>query len=315
LSRLDGTRKPVYVFWRERGPSGPDTEIRGEFWDLGRLEKTDPRFSSIDFTPVIDAASEGQWPARDRVFVLLNATAVDSPLPVEPTLHAIAVAPDRYAGKIVTVTGRFRGLNLFGDLPQPVAKSRWDFVIQSADAAVWITGLRPRGKDFDLDINSRVDSRRWVEVKGVVRHEGTLLWIEATAISGATAPAEAPVEVTVPPPPPENPPQVIFTAPLANDTDVERAAVVRIQFSRDMEGKSFTNHVRASYAGNVPQGAPAQPPAITVRYVEGARGIEIKFAAPLDRFRQVRIDLTEGIVSAVDNQPLKPYTLTFTTGG
>jgi hypothetical protein len=142
-----------------------------------------------------------------------------------------------------------------------------------------------------------------------------LTWIEGTTVALANAPTETPIEVTVPQVPRDSPPKVIFTAPLANETEVEPATVVRIQFSRDMDPKSFASHVRVSYTGNVPQGAPAQPPPVTVRYVEGSRGLELKFSAPLDRFRQVRVELTDGIQSAIDNQPLAPYTLTFMTGG
>ena len=39
-------------------------------------------------------------------------------------------------------------------LPTP---GKWDFVLQSADAAVWVSGLRPRGRGFELD---PVGSRR-----------------------------------------------------------------------------------------------------------------------------------------------------------
>ena len=315
LTRLASTPKPVYVFWKERGATNGNSEVRGEFWDLGRLERTDPRIASLDLTPMLDASSQGQWPGRDRLFVILNATTAESPLPEDPTLRAIALAPDQYSGHTVTITGRFRGANLYGDLPQPVAKSRWDFVIQSADAAVWIAGLRPRGKGFDLDVTSRVDTRRWLQITGIVRHEGALTWIDGTTLALANAPTETPIEVTLPQAPRESPPQVIFTAPLVNETDVEPTAIVRIQFSRDMDPKSFASHVRVSYAGNVPQGSPAQPPPVTVRYVEGSRGLELKFSAPLDRFRQVRVELTDGILSAIDNQPLAPYTLTFMTGG
>jgi hypothetical protein len=52
-----------------------------------------------------------------------------------------------------------------------------------------------------------------------------------------------------------------------------------------------------------------------VRYGEGNRSLEIKLAAPLDRYRQVKVELLEGITSALDNQPLAAYSLTFTTGG
>ena len=100
---------------------------------------------------MLEAASHGHWPPRDQVFVLIGATAVESPLPTEPTLRRVAIAPEHYADRAITIVGRFRGANLFGDLPQAPGKSRWDFVLQSADGAVWVTGLRPRGKGFDLD--------------------------------------------------------------------------------------------------------------------------------------------------------------------
>ena len=49
--------------------------------------------------------------------------------------------------------------------------------------------------------------------------------------------------------------------------------------------------------------------------VDGNRALEIRFASPLERYRTVKIDLLDGILSNIDNQPLPPYSLTFTTGG
>ena len=83
LSELDGTAKPVFVFWKDR-PGGSEGEIRAEFYDLGRMIEGDQRFSSYDFTPVIEAVSHGHWPARDQVFVLLGATYVSNPQPTAP---------------------------------------------------------------------------------------------------------------------------------------------------------------------------------------------------------------------------------------
>lgn len=314
LLKLAGTAKPVFVFWRD-SPSAPrNSEVRGEFWDIGRLERTDPRFSNVNFQPILDAASNGQWPSRERVFLILNAATAESPLPAEPSIRALALAPDQYLGKGVTVTGRFRGANLYADLPQAAAtRGRWDFVLQSADAAIWVTGVRPRGKGFDFDINSRLDTGRWVQVAGTVRREGPLAWIDATSIAAATAPAETTVEVALPPPPPPRP-EVVFSAPTPGETDAERAGPIRIQFSRDMDGRTFANRVRVSYTGAAAPGAPP-PPAFTLRYVDGNRALEIRFASPLDRYRTVKVDLLDGILSNVDNQPLPPYSLTFTTGG
>jgi hypothetical protein len=311
LTELAQTAKPVAVYWREQPSGGADTEIRGEFWDLGRLQKDDARLAGIDVGPLLQATNRGEWPARDRIFVILGATTADSPLPQEPSLRALALAADHYDGKSVTVIGRFRGANLFGDLPVPVAKCKWDFVIQSADAAIWVTGMRPRGKGFNLDPGARLDTGHWLQITGVVHNGDPLPWIEATAIAEGSAPtAEAIVEIPAAAVR-EPPPTIVFSAPVAADTDVERAAPVRIQFSRDMDPKSFAGQIKVSYVGG--QGAATAPP-FTFKYDEGTRALEITFGAPLDPFRQVKIELSNGIVSAGDNQPLAPWTLTFTTG-
>ena len=315
LMRLANTAKPVFVFWRDSASAPNNSEVRGEFWDMGRIERTDSRFSSVNFQPILEAATNGQWPARDQVFIILGASALASPLPDDPNLRALALAPERFIGKGVTVTGRFRGANLMADLPSGAGtKGRWDFVLQSADAAIWVSGVRPRGRGFDLDVNSRMDAGHWLKVAGTLRRDGALPWIEATSIAEASAPSEAVADVVVPPPP-QPLPEVVFSTPTAGETDADRAAPIKIQFSRDMDGRTFTGRVKLSYAGTAPEGAAAAPPAFTVRYLDGARGIEIKLAAPLDRFRTVKVDLLEGILSNVDNRPLAPYTLTFTTGG
>ena len=314
LFRLANTARPVYVFWREPPRVSSNAEIRGEFWDLGRLDRHDSRFAGIDFDPIVEATPGRTWPGRDQVFMITNASAVESPLPAEPSLRALALAPDSYVGKGVTVTGRFRGANLFADLPSAAGtKGRWDFVLQSADAAIWVTGIRPRGRGFDLDVNARMDAGRWLQVAGTLRREGALPFIEATSVTEAKAPTETAAVVTLPPPP-EAPPTVVFSAPTAGETDAERALPIRIQFSRDMDPKSFANHVRVSYVGPAPPNSP-EIPAMTVRYIEGTRALEIKPAAPLDRFRTVKVELVEGIVSNIDNMPLAAWSMTFTTGG
>ena len=315
LMRLTSTAKPIFVYFRESPNVPRDGEIRGEFWDVGRLERTDSRFASINFDAILETLPNRSWPARDQVFMLMNASAVESPLPSEPTLRALALAPEKYVGKGVTVTGRFRGSNLFADLPSSAGtKGRWDFVLQSADAAIWVTGVRPRGRGFDLDVNARMDAGRWLQVAGTLRREGALPFVEATSVAEGKAPNETAVEITLPPPPPEAPPTVVFSTPTADETDAERALPIRIQFSRDMDPKSFTNHVRVSYVGAAAPDAAALP-AISVRYIEGNRALEIKPSQPFDRFRTVKVDLLEGIVSNIDNMPLAPWSLTFTTGG
>jgi hypothetical protein len=301
----------VFVYWKDR-PARSDGEIRGEFWDLGRLNEDDPRFSGYDLRPALDAANAGRWPGRDQVFVVVGATLVDAPIPASPTVRAIALAPDRFADRTATVVGRFRGRNLYGDLPAPLNRSRWDFVLQSADAAIWVSGMRPRGRDFELDAGAKADTGRWLEVTGMVKTEGTRVWIEAESLELTAAAAEVPVEIVVPQIK-EPPPQVVFSSPIPDETDVERTSTVRLQFSRDMDGRTFNGRVRVSYAA--PAGANPAPeaPIFSATYREANRALEIRFAKPLERFQAVKVELLEGI-TATDGQPLPHWTLAFTTG-
>jgi hypothetical protein len=314
IAQVTGTTKPVFIYWREP-PTRSEGEIRGDFWDLGRMEDGDPRFASYDFGPVTAAASNGRWPARDRVFVILGASLVEAPLPTDPSLRSIALAPAEFENRGVTLVGRFHGRNLYGDLPQALNKGKWDFVIQSADAAMWVTGARPKGKDFELDPGARADTGKWVEVAGTVRRDGDLVWLEARTVKLATAPAETPIELTIPAAPPEPAPTVIFSAPIADDADVPRGVPVRLQFSRDMDGRSFRDRVRVRYTGPTPPGAtPPTPPQFVVRYDDGNRALEIRFVQPLERFQAVRVELLEGI-TAIGGAPLQPWSLSFSTGG
>jgi len=315
----DAPGRGIYVYWRER-PSRTDGEIRGEFWDLGRLSEGDPRFTAYDFKPLLENVTEGRWPPRDQLFVVLGGTAVEPVLADPPSLRAIALAPDKYEGRGVTISGRFRGRNLHADLASPLpAPTKWDFVIQSADASMWIGGLRPRGKGFELDPNARVDTGRWVQVAGTVRREGSRVWIEGREIELASAPTTQPADaaVDVPVTAPEPPPTVVFSAPVSDDTDVAPTGVVRIQFSRDMDARTFKDRVRVTYESAKPGMPPptgVAQPVYTFAYTVGSRGIEVKFTKPLERLQKVRIDLLEGI-TAIGGDPLKPWTLTFTTGG
>ena len=306
-----GSIPQVFVFWKER-PGRPEGEIRGEFWDLGRINSDDGRFAAYDFRSMLDVVTNGRWPSRDELFIIVGAVMMEPALPATATLRSIALAPDRYANQEVTVAGRFRGRNLYGDLPGPLNKSRWDFVLQSADAAVWTSGLQPRGDGFELDPGRRVDTGKYLAVTGTVRTEGNAVWIEAKSVALSEAPQEAPVDVTVVPATRPPPPTVVFSAPVPDETAVERDTAVRIQFSWDMDGRSFRNRVRVTYVAT-PQGPPPESPQFTATYNEGNRGLLIKFAAPLESSQTVRVDLLEGI-AATDGQALGPWSLTFSTG-
>ncbi len=114
-----------------------------------------------------------------------------------PSVRGLALDPLRFDGQSVTVSGRFRGRNLFGDQPASPARSKFDFVIQLADSSLWVVGRRPKGQGFDLNVDARVDTGRWLEVQGDVHTSKGLVWIEAIAIR-TTKPVSdtTPVETT-----------------------------------------------------------------------------------------------------------------------
>ena len=113
------------------------------------------------------------------------------------------------------------------------------------------------------------------------------------------------------------PPEVVFSAPTQDETDVLQTTTVRIQFSRDLDPATLKGHIRAHYleSQTVERGEPTTPTVdFTTQYSGANRVLEIRFAKPLERFRTLKVELLEGI-SGTDGQPLKPWTLTFSLGG
>jgi len=235
-----------------------------------------------------------------------------------PSVSALALDPLRYEDLNVTVTGRFRGRNLYGDQPDGPGRSRWDFVLQAGEASVWVVGRRPRGDGFSLDTAARVDTGRWLEVAGTVRFERGLVSLEATAIRAVAPPSVPPPSEPVAIVPVRGPaPEVLFSVPTAEQTDVPPGSSVRIQFSRDLDPDSLKGQVRVAYSGqqSAERSEPGPPAlAFATNYNAGQRVLEIRFERPLERFRAVRIELGDGI-RATDGVGLAPWTLTFTTGG
>jgi hypothetical protein len=286
---------------------GKEAELTGVYVDVGRLDRTDARMSA-DFGALSQRVLKRDWPAPGELLVVIVDTAVAAEPMNAPSVRHLALDPGRYIDAEVTVVGRFRGKNLYGDLPEAPGKGRWDFVLQSADASIWVTGRRPKGDGFDLNVENRIDAGRWLEVAGVVKEERGMAVLEATAIRVGRPPTESTPEAVVRVPVALPPPEVVFSAPTQGETDVEPAAKVRVQFSRDVREESLKGGIAIAYAG-----VAAPPPAFTVRYDAGRRVAEIVFAAPLSPFANVQVVLKETIVGT-DGQPMRPYTLAFTVG-
>jgi hypothetical protein len=304
----DGSDMRVVLADGVRAGSGP-VEVRGQLVDVGRLEFGDPRAGAAE------EREPDRWPRPgEELFIRITAVA-EAPSGASPSIRALALEPWRFEGQKVTVTGNFRGRNLFGDLPGAPGKSRYDFVLRGAEGAIWVSGIRPRGRGFDLDVDRRVDSDRWLEVSGTVQHERGLVVLDGGTITLAEAP-----DVTAPPEEPDTPPvpltpvEVVFSSPTEGEIDVSPATPVRIQFSRGLDEQSLAGQVRVSYVGPAEPGAVTSTLEVKLSYDAANRAIELRFSQPLQPFRTIRVEILEGL-AGFDGAPVVPWSLTFSVGG
>jgi hypothetical protein len=290
--------------------NGP-VELRGVLIDVGRLEPGDPRVGGF-----AEGRDTAPWPKPgEELFVRASAISEVPPAATTATIRAIALEPWKFDTQKVTVLGNFRGRNLFGDLPGAPGKSRYDFVLRGVEGAIWVTNLRPRGSGFDLDVNRRVDSDKWIEVTGTIVRERGLVSLEATKLTLAKAPqaTEAPAESAAPPTPLE-PVQVVFSSPSDGETDVSVAGAIRIQFSRGLNEKTMTGQLRVSYVGVAAAAGADAGLQFHASYDGANRALVLKMAQPFEAFRTVKVEILDGL-KAFDGAPVTPWSVTFSVGG
>ena len=283
-------------------------EVAGTFWDVGRLRPNDPRVADHGIAAMSERLLGKPWPSTGELRLLIADDTRRADAPEGTTIRTISLEPARYRDRTVTVTGRFRARNLFGDLPEAPGNTRDDFVLRSGDASIWIVGMEPKGNGFDFDVMARVDTNRWLQVTGVVGGGDHLATIEAESLAMVDRPAPAATREEAPRPERRLPAEVIFSAPTQDDTAVAVDALIRFQFSRDMNPDSFAGNVGAAYVGT--DGALD----LTAEYRSRNRVLNVQFAEPLLPYRPVTVTLGDGI-EAVDGAALIPYTLRFATGG
>ena len=310
---LRGGEAEIAVILNNQSTPSGIVEVRGQLIDIGRFEPGDARVQA--YTGPLSLAPEN-WP-RPGEELIVNVTSVgEAQLATTPSVRGLALQPWRFDGQQVSIVGEFRGRNLFGDLPSAPGKSRWDFVLRMVDSAVWVTDLRPRGRGFDLSVDARVDTGRWLQITGTVGQDRGLVTLTGTTITTATPPQMTVVpDEDAAPPVPLEPGEVVFSSPTDGDIDVPLTSSIRVQFSRGLDPASIAaDLIRVSYVGGA---APGEPPALlpfTFNYDAGPRSIEITLTNPPERFRTIRVELLEGI-RTFDGAPVTPWALMFTVGG
>jgi hypothetical protein len=322
--RVSDEGESIRLVFKGSAPDGLD-EIRGEFWDIGRMKPDDIRLNGYDLRATFKVDPQAPWPRPGEVTAIIATAVTPATPPPAPSIRSIVLHPSRYLDQKVTITGQFSGRNLMGSMPEAPGKSRYDFVLRSTDAALWVINMRPKlrdanNKEIELGLDARIDTSRWLEVRGTVQQSRGLMWIDAEAGSlklvrppqETAVETEEPIHVAAAPPP-----EVIFSAPTDEETDVLQNTSVRVQFSRDIDPATLKARVRARYLGaqSAGRGQPATPTLeLTTQYNGANRVLEIRFTKPPERFSTLKIDLLDGILGT-DGQPLKPWTLTFSIGG
>src|SRR3954452_8078482 len=266
--RLADDNASIHLIFKGTAPDGLD-EVRGEFWDLGRMKADDIRLSTYDLRATFKIDPEAPWPRPGEVTAIVATAVAPAVTPTQPSIRAIMLNPSRFLDQKVAITGQFSGRNLLGEMPDAPGKSRYDFVLRSTDAAIWVTNMRPKlkdtnGKEFELGLDARIDTGRWLTLRGTVQQARGLVLLDADAGSLALAkpPAEThtdeePLRVPAGPPP-----EVVFSAPTQDETDVLMTTTVRIQFSRDLDQTTLKGRIRPHYleSQSAERGKPATPP-------------------------------------------------------
>jgi hypothetical protein len=313
-----GTEEGAIRLIAREVPREGRAEARGQLLDIGRMAQDDPRLIPFNLLDRVRAAYQDRWPKPGEELVLILGGTAPPPSAAgvtTPPLRVVSMEPARFDGQKVTIVGQFRGRNLFGELPEAPVTNRFQFVLRSGDAALWVMGLAPKGKTFNFDPSKRIDTGQWVKVQGTVHSAKGLTWLDGTSIELAPAPEETTeVAIDLPPPPPV---EILFTAPTEGEADVQLTERIRMQLSRDLNPETLKGRIRMTYsAAESKERGEAEAPqiAFTTNYARENRALEIRPSEPLERFRLVKFEILDG-VKGTDGGALAPFTLTFRTGG
>ena len=296
------------------GNMAAEFEDRARFW-LGH---------EIEVTGVITQEALRSQAVMQGELLILNVWSFVGPEdegdPKKPidsktaTLESLVTRPGRLDGQVVRVVGKFRGRNLYGDLPVSSQRSTSDWVIKDDMFAVWVSGKKPKGSGWELDPSLKRDTGKWIEVVGRVETRRGVSYLRAAKVSLTTAPS-AVAEVKAPPPPPPRPklpPVVVFTLPLDGEGGLPTNSRFVVQFNKDMDQSTFAGRVQLRYAGPVLPGDRAFD-AVKLSYDDGRRALTVDPGDVLRPGRTVELVLLPGIAD-IDGLTLVPREPTQTAG-
>jgi hypothetical protein len=300
---------------------GQRVVITGIFWDLvSQCQRTGRGVVCFDRRLMEYGAASGNFEREDRRYfigVIAADLEEDKPLPdKEEELEEEEVPPDLdiapgelvdlrelvkdptpYDGKRVSVIGKFRGNNLYSDLSIRTKKTPRDFIIKAADAAIWVTGRRPRGKDFELNPRMRRDTGKWLKVTGVPWIDDGMVYLRAEKLEMVPEPNDPSLEPVDVDEEEEKqlgpPPEVTFSIPLDGERGIPLDTEFQVQFSNDMDPASFNRNVDLLYADDDGTGNPF--PDLEIHYESVNRTLVVRPGKNIEPQREIQLILYEGI--------------------
>jgi hypothetical protein len=325
---------------------GNQVQITGVFFDLSSVNMPERHPLLRYFPGVVRQDNFGDKNFFIAIMSIADAEPIESDLKpedmsetpdiVDPDIDASGLTqvdlrelvkdPSAFVGKEISVLGKFRGSNLYGDLSIRDKRTPRDFVIKVADAAIWVTGRRPRGKDFRLDPDKRRDTGEWLRIVGEPwEFEGTY-YLKAIKVELAEDPEDPdlePVKVALDEEEEAGPPpEVAFSLPIDGDRGVALDTEFQVQFSKPMKAQSFHRNVDLLYGDDDGFGNPF--PDLEVLYDDTNRTLTVRPHKELEPDKEIRLILYDAIEddegqklvvqpSAAEVDPAAAVVLTFTT--
>jgi hypothetical protein len=225
-------------------------------------------------------------------FIPVNTEPTSGPETV--SLDRLVNEPKTFEGKSVRIVGKFRGNNLFTDLPSASWKNMSDFVVKEDATAIWVTGLKPEGKGWRLDVQSPGDTQKWVEVIGhPTLHKG-IVYFRASKVSVTTPPSghAGVTEIRRFAGAARIKPEVVFALPLAGEP-VARKGLFVLQFSKTLDAASLTDRVGLRYLDSDHEFRH-----MNVSYDQDRRALVIDPGELLEVGRQIEVFLKKGITDS-----------------
>ena len=144
----------------------------------------------VEVVGAIDQLPSSVDPTGRRPRVFLVWSVVESPFgrvrrdgAGGSSLEALVRYPKGVEKREVTVSGIFRGANLFADLPGESRRDPGDWVLRDGPFSIWVTGKTPKGRGFALDPRLRSDCSWRLEVKGTVKTVAGYVYLHAKSVA------------------------------------------------------------------------------------------------------------------------------------